>query len=275
MRLRNLVSTALLLSFSACSTTPVAPIAPPAAPLAPGWASVPHPAGFDLADIEAIFLAAPPVAQTAVAARPLTRQEVANCDRPFRVLKEKTISKLEFVTGIRELVRTDPVAQHWCFYGKILEMEQKLKEPERLLKGRQQLVLETFEYLTPVARAFYDELNESRYWRWAIQRYRLASDRVFFQRVEPSAETTSILVTAVDPFAWVRPGEPPVGSVLQKYGLLPPPPSAVLPPAAAGESPGSPSEGAQGSSAQPASDSVPAETDSSDMDSELPALDEE
>jgi len=124
------------------------------------------------------------------------------------------------------------VTQHWCFYGKILELEQKLKEPERLLKGRQELVLDTFGYLTPVARAFHDEMNDSRYWRWAIQRYRWVSDRVFFQRVEPSAETTSVLVTAADPFAWVRPGASSGEGILQKYGLIPPAPSVVLPPTA-------------------------------------------
>ena len=200
-----------------CTTASLDPVSAPQVIL-PDWTGVPHPAGMDLGDIEAIFIRK---AEGPGMSSPPTRQELANCDRPLKVLREKTMSRDEMALGVRELVRADPVGQHWCFYGKILEMEQKLRQPELLLKGRQELVLETFAYLAPVARAFHVELNDSRYWRWAILRYRLASERVFFQKVEPTAETTSTLVTASDPFAWVRPGAKGEGSILQKYGLLP------------------------------------------------------
>jgi len=100
MRLPTLICISSVIALNGCTTTPVDPVMPPTAQ-PPGWTSVPHPAGFDLADIEAIFLAAPPVAQTGMAARPMTRQEVASCDRPYRVLKEKTVSKSELLLGIR------------------------------------------------------------------------------------------------------------------------------------------------------------------------------
>jgi hypothetical protein len=212
----------LLLSAAGCTTTLIESATPPP-PKPPEWTSVPHPVGLDLGDIDAIFT----VSDGGTVKSP-TRLELVDCDRPVRVLREKTLSKEELALGIRELVRTDPVGQHWCFYGKILTLEEQVKDPALLIRGRQEAVLSAYSYLAPVAKAFHVELNDSRYWRCAIQRYRLLSERVFFQKVEPTPETTSTLVTASNPFAWVRPGGDSDAGILKKYGIALP--SAVAPP---------------------------------------------
>ena len=225
----------LSLGIASCASAPLES-APPPPPKPPEWTAVPHPNGLDLGDIEAIFSSS-----SAAAAKAPTRQEVADCDRPFRSLKDKTISREELALGMRELVRTEPASQHSCFYGKLLELEQKLKQPSLVIRERQDLVLRYFEHLAPLSKAFHIELNDSRYWRMAIHRYRIMSERVFFQRVEPSPETTSVLVTATNPFSWVRPSADTDVAVLKKYGISLPsgvaapvtPPVPVVPDSAA------------------------------------------
>lgn|GEM_PF-2264181 len=234
------LATVISLSLAAggCASAPLES-APPPPPKPPEWTAVPHPAGLDLGDIEAIFSSS-----SAAAAKAPTRQEVADCDRPFRTLKDKTVSREELALGMRELVRSEPATQHWCFYGKLLELEQKLKQPTLVIRERQDLVLRYFEHLAPLSKAFHVELNDSRYWRMAIHRYRLMSERVFFQRVEPSPETTSVLVTATNPFSWVRPSADTDVAVLKKYGIAQPsavaapvtPPVPVAPSGAADDS---------------------------------------
>jgi len=177
---------------------------------APAYVQVPHPLGENIGDIEAVFR--DPKAPTA--------DEISVCDTKFRKLAASTASRDEILTGARELVRIEPVKQHWCFYGKILELEMALRDPSGLIESRQRAVTQTYLYLIPVAKAFVTEYRDSRYWRISLARYRRISELVFFRKVEPTPQTTSELVTASNPFAWMRPGDFSSLSVLRKYGLL-------------------------------------------------------
>ena len=50
----------------------------------------------------------------------------------------------------------EPVKYHWCFYGKLLELEEKLKT-EPYVDVRQDRVLKTYQFLVPIAKAFAEE----------------------------------------------------------------------------------------------------------------------
>ncbi len=226
----KILTTGAVLAGLGCSTAAVAP--PPVAPVLPPLVQVPHPAGSDLGDLQALFLepGAP------------RRDQLTGCADPFLKLKSATASRDELRTGTREIVAGDPVALHWCFYGKLLELEEGLKK-EPYVEERQKTVVDTYGFLVPIARGFQAEFRDSRYLRMAIGRYRRLSEWVFFRKVEMSKETTSLLAEIENPFGvWRAPAE--MGSVLKKYGievgdpkatLVAPPETAPLSPERAGE----------------------------------------
>jgi hypothetical protein len=202
-------SALIALVAAGCASAPLDPMAP--APIeVPAYVQVPHPIGEDIGDIEGIF-------RDPRAPGP---DEIAICDTKFRKLAAATRSREEILAGARELVRIEPVLQHWCFYGKMLELEGILRDPAGLIESRQRAVTDAYLYLTPVAKAFLTEYRDSRYWRIGLSRYRRLSELVFFRKVEPTPQTTSELVVASNPFAWMRPGDFSTLSVLRKYGVI-------------------------------------------------------
>lgn len=208
--------------INSCSTTELQPVAvPTVAP--PKYVQVPQPAGFDVADVAGLFSAqgAP------------SRESIKDCDSDFRKLRSATPSDDEVRQGVRELVKQDPVAYHWCFYGKILDLEASVKSVP-YVDDRQKRVLETYGFLAPVARAFMKEYNDSRYLRWAIRHYRGLSAWIFQRKLEQNEETTRELVQVANPFGlWRDPN--PSRSVLEKYNLTKPAsepsPQPIFPPA--------------------------------------------
>src|SRR5262245_61970558 len=101
-------------SAVSCSTVEVAP---PPAPTPPAYLSVPHPIAQDTNDIVAIFRdkSAPPM------------ETLKDCDGDFKKLRTITNSIDEIKAGTRELVAADPIKYHWCFYGRVLELNGYLK----------------------------------------------------------------------------------------------------------------------------------------------------
>lgn len=203
----------LTILSASCATTQVVRTPAPL-PELPAYSRVPHPNGFDLADLKAIFFH--PTAPAAV------RESFADqCDSDFRKLAGVTPLKFERSSGALELVSTKPEDMHWCFYSKILKL-QELLQGDSTWTERQNRVIETFEFLTPVANAFLDHYHDSRYLRWASQYYSKISEWVFFRKVNPTPENTLLLTagtrTSIEP--WVAPAsgskEP---SVFAKYGL--------------------------------------------------------
>jgi hypothetical protein len=212
--------------LAACSSTPKVAqesALPISAPIAPAFLEVPHPQGYDLADIRAMFLDA----------KAPTADALKDCDQAYLKLAALTQSAEERALGAREFVKADPVTYHWCFYGKILELEDKIKS-DAYIDEKQGDVLKTYGFLVPVARGFLSEYKDSRYLRWAVKHYRVLSDVVFYRRLELTPEMTSEMVTATDPFP--ADAIPANQSVLSKYKITPaesaPPVEKLLPPTA-------------------------------------------
>jgi hypothetical protein len=187
-------------------------VTPPEAPAAsvPRYVQVAHPAGYDVSDIRAIFL--DPTAPD--------KKTLANCDADFKKLMEVTRSEDERKEGTLELIHADPAAYHWCFYSKILELEDSLGS-DTYVDVRQKHVLDTYSFLVPIARAYISEFHDSRYLRWAMKHYRKISEWVFFRKLELSPQATVDLVEATNPFgAWRDPNEKAKQTILEKYSIV-------------------------------------------------------
>jgi len=166
-----------------------------------------HPSGFGGGDLKAIFLT--PQAPE--------RSSLNACADEFLRLSKKTELREELRAGARELVTEKPQLYHWCFYEKILKLDEGINKA-KLLEEKQTLTLDTFKFAIPIARAFQIEFKDSRYLRWAIQRYRALSPFVFHRRVELTPEATAELAVLENPFGVWR-AVPDQKSILEKYGL--------------------------------------------------------
>jgi hypothetical protein len=197
----------LILANAGCSTVRQEPIgAMPELP--PEYIHVPHPEGLDRADLVAIFtdLKAP------------SPEQLKDCDSDWQKLKQATISPKERSQGARELIRQDPVSYHWCFYGKLVQLDEKMKNSV-YIDEKQKEVLKTYSFLAPLARAFMEEYNDTRYMRWAVNRYRQLSHYVFYREVDMTPRMTEELASATNPFGAYRPSKDEPMSVLSKYGI--------------------------------------------------------
>lgn len=197
--------------FHGCSTTTVEP--QPMLPEGPSYLSVPHPQGFDLSEVELIFRdeQAPKADQ------------LKDCDKDYKEVKRVVTAPEDVERGIRELVEADPVRYHWCFYKQISEMMQRIEARESAIRDRQKAVLDTFEFLAPVAKAFRISFSDTRYQRYAVVRYRELSPWVFYRNVDMTPQATSDLLAGVaQPFGALRaPAQQNGASVLERYGIRP------------------------------------------------------
>jgi len=168
---------------------------------------LPHPSGFSTRDLQAFFkLSGAP-----------RREDLATCSAVIIKLHLMRATREEIRSGVQELVLDEPMQQHWCYYDRLLTLDEQLRGTPDLV-DLQNLVLDTFQVLLPMAQAFQLHFKDSRYLRWAIQRYRTLSPVVFFRRVDLTPETTQALVQIENPFSsWKN--EPKGESVLQKFGL--------------------------------------------------------
>jgi hypothetical protein len=201
--------------FFGCST---AEIVPPAPPEPPAYTKALHPQGLDLGELEAIF-----VDEKA----PKDPEYVNYCDEDFQKLKKLARSKDELDQGTKELVKQDPMDLHWCFYSKLRFLENEMRK-DKYLDERQKLLLSTFDFLVPIAKAFASEFHDSRYYRWAVFRYKKLSEWVFFRKLELTPEGTSILVQPTNPFGLWR-DTASEATVLEKYQLVKPPAPSPAP----------------------------------------------
>lgn len=174
----------------------------------PPLIQVNHPAGTDLADVEALFT--DPLA-------PKEQNFAKDCDQDLIKLKRVAPNKEVLAQGVRELIRKDPVFYHWCFYGKLLKLDADLKS-NQYLDAQQKIALDTFQVLTPVARGFAEEFRDSRYLRWTVMRYQKISAQFFFRKLDLAPEGTALLVKPQNPLGRVRSAEA-LTNVLEKYHL--------------------------------------------------------
>lgn len=204
----RILSALLVLTFldwTSCSTTE---IMPGRLPDPPSYTRVAHPSGNDISDISAVLM--DPMA-------PKEPNFPETCDSNFKKLNMATQSFDEIREGTKELVRSNPVHYHWCFYSVMYKLEGDLKK-EGYVDERQKLVLNRFEFLTPIARAFNTEFQDSRYLRSAVYRYQKLSEWVFFRRVELNKEGTAELVQPMNPFGLWRRSEGGY-SILDRYHI--------------------------------------------------------
>lgn len=209
--IRNILTAVFCVVTSmGCSSGQIEPLAE--LPKVPVYAEIPHPVGLEYADLLAVFT-------DPKAPMPDT---LASCDSDFQKLKKATLSRDELLDGTRELVRSDPSKYHWCYYSKVFLLDKKLKEMT-YVDEKQKLILETFLFLTPVARAFQSEFQDSRYYRWAVGRYQRYSEMAFYRKVEPTASANAELAGASSPLGNQRmiPQDSDRG-ILDKYGILAP-----------------------------------------------------
>lgn len=200
------------LGVAGCSSTSIlSPHEPPKEVAVPAYAYLPHPAGHTTSDLISLFSekGAP------------SRETMAKCEEDFRSLYSKVQSIEERTKGVQELISRNPAAYHWCFYSQIISLEEGLSQDE-FVDQKQKRIMNTYEYLVPVARAFAKEFQDSRYLRWAIQDYRRLADLYFYRKLEMSPQMSSVLVDVAVPAemrsAPVADESHPV-SVLEKYKI--------------------------------------------------------
>ncbi|MBL7716386.1 MAG: hypothetical protein JNL01_13045 [Bdellovibrionales bacterium] len=203
-------------ALHSCSSAQIEPLQE--LPKPPAYTEVPHPGGLEYADLLSIFT-------DPKAPAPET---LADCDADFQKLRKATVSRDELQDGAREMVKLDPTKYHWCYYAKVFLLDKKLKEMT-YVDERQKLIIDTFLFLTPLARAFQTEFQDSRYYRWAVGRYRRYSEMAFYRRVEPTASANAELAGATSPLGNQRmvPHDPD-RSVLERYGILNKTPTAPV-----------------------------------------------
>src|SRR4051812_16624608 len=135
--------------LGSCSTgTTVSPPAPPTAQVAaaPEYLGLPHPTGYGVSDVRALFR--DPHA--------LEPAKIRACDQDFQRLLALTRSHEEIDRAMRELVVKSPVLYHWCFYGKILELDDALRA-DAYIDEKQKQVVDAYRFLVPVAHAFIEQ----------------------------------------------------------------------------------------------------------------------
>lgn len=210
VRSAALLGLGVSLFLQGCSTQVLEPL--PALPETPAYTQVPHPSGFDIADARMIF-------SSPLAPKPEEREKLKTCDAGFHKVLEQTRSRDELSAAARELVTSDPVFYHWCFYTKLLEVNDYVTDTASW-SDRQKKVLSTYLFLVPLARSFKIEFHDSRYLRWATKQYRDLSEWVFFRKLELGSDATMELLDGVNnPFALWRKPTPAEKSVLEKYGI--------------------------------------------------------
>lgn len=202
---------ALLQGLTGCASPEVRPVPPP---VVPEYLQVTHPTSTDLSDLDQVIR--DPEC-------PSSTDFLEHCDLAFRQLYSSTVSQLEREQGTRELVRGHPTHYHWCFYRKLQALEQQLQDTP-LLEERQKKVLFLYSFLGPIARAFLQEYQDSRYLRFASHRYQDLSQWLFDKTLVLSPEGTVQLVQPENPFGlWKKDvTSPETPSLVQKYSLIDP-----------------------------------------------------
>jgi hypothetical protein len=212
---KNTLFVIMLTVATGCTTTTVVH-ENPTLPEIPEYVKVPHPSNFELASLRSIF-------HSPLAPENVEGEFVTTCDSEFMKLASLSNSIEERSTAADELVAIDPERMHWCFYGKISKLQDTLQS-DSTWSERQKKVFETFVFLTPIANSFMSVYHDSRYLRWATQYYSKISEWVFFKKVVPTPETSSMLVEGANSLvmdSWIaidsQRGKDE--SVFTKYGI--------------------------------------------------------
>lgn len=140
-----------------------------------------HPQNFSMAALDKMFQKANVLPQS---------ESLKTCDQDFRKALPLAKEKSKQLDLAKELIHLDPQHYHFCFYQQIKNLEEsKIKN----LEERQKMVIETYEFLAPIARAFLETYGDSRYLSWAVKEYQQINPVVFYRRVNESEELSASL----------------------------------------------------------------------------------
>jgi hypothetical protein len=99
------------------------------------------------------------------------------CDEEFR----KSISKISNDEQRREqaiqLVKKNRQQMHWCFYAKLYRLDEELSK-DGTWAARQNVALDAYIFLSPVASAFTQVYQDAFYKKWATTYYSKMNDWV-------------------------------------------------------------------------------------------------
>jgi outer membrane biosynthesis protein TonB len=182
---------------------------PTPTPTPPEYTKVVHPERIEITELSRVFLDAH---------APKAEDFAEQCTSDFYKLSSIVGVKEEFNQAVRELVRNDPTHYHWCFYARFLNLEKRLTN-DTYIDEKQKWVLNEFDFLVPISKAFMAEYHESRYFRWVVLRYQTLSELLFFRKLELTPLGTSELVNAVNPLGPVRESKD-AQSILDKYHFI-------------------------------------------------------
>ncbi len=180
----------------------------PILPEVPDYVGMAHPSGMDRADLQAIFL-------TESAPRP---DALLQCDGNFQKLKKASNSFDEVQRGALEMVSADPVKYHWCFYYKMTELDSDLSQTV-LLKERQRIAIASYFFLAPIAKAFRQEFNDTRYLRWAMQNFQKMSEWLFYRRLDITPQAKNEWLSGLEGPISLTPKDFSGQSIMQKYSI--------------------------------------------------------
>lgn len=99
------------------------------------------------------------------------RSQFDKCDFDYQAETMLSKNKEELFTTMPAHVKSDPVRYHWCFYHKILRLEEDL-EKQDYIEEKQKLVVERYLFLTHLARIFQVDLDDPRYLDFALHNYK-------------------------------------------------------------------------------------------------------
>lgn len=144
---------------------------------------LPQPAGVGIGDVMDLF----------VKKEAPSLESLKDCDREFYDFSKTNRRDGPKLSIARKLVRIHRKRIHWCFYSKILEVENPLDESLDHL-GQIALMIRNYVFLTPIAQAFLSEFGDPSYLSVATFRYQQLNEALYSRRLEIPPALTSVLV---------------------------------------------------------------------------------
>ena len=154
------------------------PTAPESATSASMVVKLQHPDGLKVEDLHKLFanIGAPNFGS------------LEKCDFDYQVERTLAHSSEELITAFRVHVQNDAEKYHWCFYAKLLELDESLKK-EGFLEDKQKRILSAFSFITHLAKVFQIEREDTHYLRAAVFTYRELNRSHFFRDMKMTSGT--------------------------------------------------------------------------------------
>ena len=126
-----------------------------------------HPDGFNISDVKALF----------IASSAPTLESLKNCDFDYYAETTLARNREELFMALPEHIKTDPEKYHWCFYAKILLLEDELSNEKLYVDERNKLLIQRYPFLVHIARIFLADFDDPRYLEFANHNYKRLKNR--------------------------------------------------------------------------------------------------